>query len=122
MPRSARLEGYSRRNRFSERGSFGPILRSPRKLRGRYAIIHVAPVQDGVSRLGIALTRRLVPSAVHRNLVKRLVRESFRRHCAAKRGVDCVLTLRERFDPSHAAPLAAEVRALLDRLCAGDKA
>jgi ribonuclease P protein component len=91
-------------------------------LRGRYAIVHVAAVHDGVSRLGIALTRRLVPSAVHRNLVKRLVRESFRRHCAAKRGMDCVVTLRERFDLSHAQPLVVEIRSLLDKLCAGDKA
>ena len=71
--------------------------------------------------MGIALTRRLVPSAVHRNLVKRLVREAFRRHEARRSGLDCVITLRERFDETQAGPIAVEVRELLDKLCSGDR-
>jgi ribonuclease P protein component len=121
MPRNARSEGYSRRHRFAARGSFGAVLRSPRKIRGQLAILHAAPGQDNVSRMGIALTRRLVPSAVHRNLVKRLVRDEFRRHAAKRAGLDCVVTLRVRFDESQAGPIVAEVRVLLDKLCAGDR-
>ena len=56
MPREARKEGYSRRHRFSVQGSFGTVLRGSRKLRGRFAILHVAPGRPGLSRLGIALT------------------------------------------------------------------
>jgi ribonuclease P protein component len=120
MPRSARNEGYSRRHRFAQRGSFGSVLRGSRKIRGHFTVIHAAPGNDNVARLGIALTRRLVPSAVERNLVKRLVRETFRRHAARGLGLDCVVTLRERFDASHACPIVAEVRGLLDQLCNGD--
>jgi len=121
MPRNARNKGYSRRHRFAQHGSFGSVLRGSRKIRGRFAIIHATPGNDNVARLGIALTRRLVPSAVHRNLVKRLVRETFRRHAAKGSGLDCVVTLRERFEASHASPIAAEVRGLLDQLCNGDR-
>ena len=116
MPRGARHEGYSRRHRFSAHGSFGAILRSPRKLRGRFAVIHVAPGRSGQSRLGIALTRRLVPLSVDRNRVKRLVREAFRRHEAKRAGFDCVVALRERFDAAQSAALAAEIEALLGQL------
>jgi ribonuclease P protein component len=121
MPRSARNEGYSRRHRFSTRGSFGPVLHSSRKLRGQLTVIHTIPGAGGLSRLGIALTRRLIPSAVHRNLVKRLVRETFRRHAARNAGFDCVVTLRGRFDASQAGPVTAEVRELLDKLCGGER-
>jgi ribonuclease P protein component len=121
MPRSARNEGYSRRQRFAARGSFGSVLRAPRKVRGRLAVIHVLARQDKVSRLGIALTRKLVASAVHRNRVKRIVRETFRRHAARGAGLDCVVTLRGRFDESQAGPIAIEVRQLLDELCAGER-
>jgi ribonuclease P protein component len=121
MPRSARTEGYSRRHRFSARGSFGTVLRGSRKLRGRLAILHVAPSPDGVSRLGIALTKRLVPASVDRNRVKRMVREAFRRHPAKATGLDCVVALRERFAVTGAAPVVAEIRGLLDQLCGQER-
>jgi len=120
MPRSARPEGYSRRHRFTARGSFGAVLRGSRKLRGRLAVIHVAPGRGGISRLGIALTRRLVPRSVDRNLVKRLLRDAFRRHAVKRAGFDCVVALRERFERAHAAAVAAEVAILFDQLSRGD--
>jgi ribonuclease P protein component len=119
MPRSAPREAYSRRHRFAARGAFAPALRSSRKLRGRFAIIHVATAPSEASRLGIALTRRLVPEAVDRNRVKRLVRETFRRHAAKHAGFDCVVALRGRFDRADEGQLVSEIRGLLDRLCEG---
>lgn len=116
MPRHARKEGFSRRHRFVQRGSFGPVLRSSRKIRGRLAVLHAVTGAGSASRLGIALTRRLVPSALERNRVKRIVRETFRRHEAKDAGLDCVVTLRSRFDPSTAEELRAEVAALFDQL------
>lgn len=116
MPRHARKEGFSRRHRFAQRGSFGPVLRSPRKIRGRLAVVHVVAAAGPASRLGIALTRRLVASSMDRNRVKRMVRESFRRHDLKGAGLDCVVTLRERFDPATAAQLRAEIATLFDQL------
>jgi ribonuclease P protein component len=116
MPRNARQQGYSRRHRFAARGSFGSILGGSRKVRSRFAVIHALPARDSHSRIGIALTRKLVPSSVDRNLVKRIVREAFRRHGIKGAGLDCVVMLRERFRREHAAPLAIEVGGLLDQL------
>lgn len=116
MPRGARTQGYSRRHRFTERGSFGPVLKGSRKLRGRYAILHVAPARNSHSRLGIALTRRLVPASTARNLVKRLVRESFRRHLVKQSGLECVLTLRQKFAAADVPAVIAEVVSLFDQL------
>lgn len=120
MPRDARQEGYSRRHRFSVQGSFGPVLRASRKVRGRFAILHVAPGQPGRSRLGVALTRRLVPHSVDRNRVKRIVRDTFRRHVVKRAGLDCVVSLRERFDAAQAEPVFAEIRTLFDQLAKND--
>jgi ribonuclease P protein component len=116
MARDARGQGYSRRHRFTARGSFGTVLRGPRKLRGQLAVLHVAPARTGHSRLGIALTRRLVASSVDRNRVKRLVREAFRRHGVKHEDYDCVVSLRGRYDASQAGPIAQEIRSLLDQL------
>ena len=116
MPRNARKEGYSRRHRFSARGSFGPVLRSNRKLRGRLTIIHVTAGLLPVSRLGVALTRRLVPSSVDRNFVKRTLREAFRRHPVKGSGLDCVVTLRERFKRGQLEAMVAEIHGYFDQL------
>jgi ribonuclease P protein component len=116
MARSPRREGFSRRHRFSGQGSFGPALRSPRKLRGESFSINVAEGRAGAARLGVALTRRLVPLATDRNRVKRLVRDVFRRHEVKSRGLDCVVALRKPFDASAAPALRAELAKLLDQL------
>lgn len=121
MAEAGRAEGYSRRHRFGTRGAFGPVLRSSQKLRGKLAIVHVVPGRSPRSRLGIALTKRLVPSAVVRSRVKRLAREAFRRHPVKSAGVDCVITLRERFDGSRSTALVAELQGLFDSICAAPR-
>ena len=115
MPREARPEGLSRRHRFTTRGAFGPILKGGRKVRGHFAVLHLAADPGRPSRLGVALTRRHVPSAVQRNQVKRLVREAFRRHGIKSAGLDCVITLRSRLERGQRDALIEEIRGLLDQ-------
>ena len=118
MPGSPRAEGFRRRHRFSERGSFGPALRSARKLRGDTVVVSIVPGRAGATRLGIAITRRLVPRATERNRFKRLVREAFRRHEVKGRGVDCVVALRKPFDATMATGLRQELKGLFDQVSA----
>lgn len=119
MYRAVREEGLSRRHRFSVQGSFGPILRSPLKWRGERVVVHVVSGQPGVSRIGIALTRRHAPSSLLRNRLKRVVRELFRRHALKRSGMDVVVSLRQRVTFEDAPTLRAEIAELLDRACAG---
>lgn len=118
MPRVARAEGFPRRHRFTVQGSFGAVLRNSRKFRSLHAVLHVAPGIPGSSRFGIALTRRLMPSSVERNRVKRALREAFRRHPAKRAGLDLVVMFRTRFEPVARGEVVAEVKGLLDQACA----
>jgi ribonuclease P protein component len=118
MARSPRPEGFSRRHRFSAHGSFGAILRSPRKLRGSTVVLNIVEARGSAARLGIAVTRRLVPHSVDRNRFKRLVRDEFRHHQVKSRGLDCVVALRKPFDGSLAPALRVELRQLFDQLAA----
>lgn len=117
MARDARPAGLSRRHRFSTRGSFAPALRSARKIRGQFAVLHFASRAAPPARLGIALTRRLAPRAVDRNRFKRIVRETFRRHPVKALALDCVVALRAPFAGAGARAAKAEVAGLFDQLC-----
>jgi ribonuclease P protein component len=115
MPRVARAEGFSRCHRFAVQGSFGAVLRSSRKLRSPHAVLHVSTGLSGSSRLGVALTRRLLPSAVQRNRVKRALREAFRRHPVKFAGLDLVVMFRVRIEPSEERAVVDEIKGLLDQ-------
>ena len=119
MPRDARSEGFSRRHRFAVQGSFGAVLRNSRKLRSPHAVLHVTPGIPGTSRLGVALTRRLMPSSVERNAVKRALREAFRRHSIKAAGLDLVVMFRAPIIPAERRAVVDEVRGLFDSLLAG---
>jgi ribonuclease P protein component len=114
MPPGARAQALPRRHRFTTQGAFGPVLRTGRKARGNHLVIHASASATGASRIGVALSRRHVPSAVERNRIKRVVREAFRRHPVKCAGIDCVVMVRHRLDPGLA--LGTEVRRLLDEL------
>jgi ribonuclease P protein component len=122
MSRSARKEGYSRRHRYDAHGSFGDVLRGPRKVKGRLAVIHVIAGRSSDSRLGLALTRRLVPRSVDRNRIKRMAREAFRRHALKDAGLDCVVALRTAFEAGQAAAIRDEIRTLFDQLARSNRA
>ncbi|HSV16217.1 MAG TPA: ribonuclease P protein component [Tepidisphaeraceae bacterium] len=115
MPRVARAEGFSRCHRFTAQGSFGAVLRSSRKFRSPHAVLHVSTRLSGCSRLGVALTRRQLPSSVQRNRVKRALREAFRRHPVKSAGLDLVVMFRARIEPSEERAVVDEVRGLLDQ-------
>jgi ribonuclease P protein component len=116
MPPGARAQALPRRHRFTTQGAFGPILRAGRKARGNHVVIHAVAGATGASRIGTALSRRHVPSAVERNRIKRIVRETFRRHAVKGAVIDCVVMVRHRLDPGLA--LGAEIGRLLDELYA----
>ena len=107
--------GDQGRHRFSRRGSFGAVLRGSRKVRGKLAVLHTVAAHGAFSRFGIALTKRLVPSSRERTRLKRLLREIFRRHPVKGLGLDCVVTLKARYDTRQEDDLRLEVVSLLDR-------
>jgi ribonuclease P protein component len=115
MTRGARKEGLSRRHRFVGRGGFAVALRSPKKLRGPAMILHMATGVPGHSRLGLVLPKRLARRSVDRNRMKRLARETFRRHAVKSAGLDLVLAPRQPFSRESEQEWLVQMRELLDR-------
>lgn len=85
FPETARLRSAREFRRVFERGR--------RRADGCFTVI-AAPGECRRARLGLAIAKRRVPRAVDRNRIKRIVRESFRRHAAELPAVDIVILAR----------------------------
>ena len=119
MIRGARKAGLSRRHRFVGRGAFVAALRSPRKLRGKSLLLHIAAGSSSLSRLGLSIPKRQAALAVDRNRLKRIAREAFRQHGAREIGLDLVFTAREKFTRGGEKAWRSDFIALLDQATAG---
>ena len=124
FPRSARLLAP---------GTFTAVFEKRSARRGRFFHLHLGAIAKaneatGVTaatelgslltpRLGIAVPKKLLKTAVHRNLVKRIAREAFRNQRATLIVRDYVLRLSVKLNPKKQpldrTALAADVAALL---------
>lgn len=65
------------------------------------------------ARLGVVVSKRVIPLAAARNYCKRLVREAFRAERGALNGMDIVVRPRAAVTPAVAARVRVEIRDLL---------
>lgn len=72
-------------------------------------VVIAAPGRHASARLGLAISKKRARKAVARNRLKRLVRESFRRHAAALPALDIVVLARSGTADNDNARLAASL-------------
>ncbi len=83
-------------------------------MHGAHFNAHVAPNALGHPRIGLAVSRRVSKKAVQRNRLKRIVRESFRRHQHELGAIDYVVIAKL----GAAAQVNRALRAQMDNLWA----
>lgn len=119
------MTGFPRAARLLVPTEFRRVFERRLASRGEYFMLHQRPAEaaDPVpptrARLGIVIPKKLLKTAVHRNLIKRLARECFRGMATRLPPADLVVRLARKIDPA-AGPLdrraiAADLRTLLER-------
>jgi ribonuclease P protein component len=102
-----------RRSQRLAAADVGLALKSGRRFRGPRFSIYGRPNAVGLARIALVVPKKLVPRAVDRNRIRRIARETFRRHQEHLVGLDLVVRL---VQPCGNDPVtAAEVLPLLDR-------
>jgi ribonuclease P protein component len=112
----SRAEAYPRCSRLIAAQDFAAALKSRWRTSATWFSAHIVRSAGDTARLGLAITKRVAPRAVDRNRIKRLVRESFRRHKSALGSVDVVIRLRRLPGPAEWDEAKAEIRLLIDRI------
>ena len=82
---------FQRRMRLLTASDYGRVFQHPQKSSGKALTVLARQSGRETARLGLAIPRKQIRKAVERNRIKRLVRESFRRHQDLLRGLDVVV-------------------------------
>jgi len=85
---------FPRRNRLARPSDFSRVFRRSVRSADQFFTVLACPGGEGEPRLGMAVSRKAAGSAVQRNRLKRLIRESFRLHRAGLPAVDLVVMSR----------------------------
>ena len=106
-------ESFPKGARLTRRSEFLALSRRARKLHTPHFVVLTQPNDRGESRLGITVTKR-VGNSVTRNLIKRRVREFFRRaRGALPSAEDFVIIARQGAESLSLAEVTAELRSVL---------
>jgi ribonuclease P protein component len=92
-----KIFGLSKKERITKAGEFEHAYKNGVISKSGCLIIRSRPNNLKYSRLGVAVSKKLFPSAVARNRIKRLIREAFRlnKH-QLPRGLDLIVGVRPK--------------------------
>lgn len=96
-------------HRLTRPSDFQAVFKNGRRFSDSQFVILVRPNGLEHARLGLAISRRYLPTAVARNRVKRIVRESFRRHRSELPPVDLVVLAQRDTRAAPGAQLSASL-------------
>lgn len=110
-----RQQAFTRAQRLLSPAEFTRVFRSGRRRGNPCFTVVVAPGAGSSARLGLAVSRKVSRSAVQRNRIKRLVRESFRKLGTELPTVDIVVMARPGAAQCDNRQLASSIDTLLIR-------
>lgn len=102
--------------RLRETDEYSSVFAFRRAHKGRFFVVHYRPNELGTARLGVVVAKKLAKRANLRNLVKRIVREQFRKMRVALRPHDLVVRLHAPVGEASRAMIHDDVADLLARL------
>ncbi|HET6628672.1 MAG TPA: ribonuclease P protein component [Woeseiaceae bacterium] len=92
-------------HRLSDTADFSRVFSGAQKSRDRYFTVLSRPNDQSSARLGLAISKKQCRLASGRNRLKRIVRESFRRHRPELGSVDIVVMAQQGTDSTGSATL-----------------
>jgi ribonuclease P protein component len=110
-------QDFPRRARLLKASEYRRVFENPDAKAGQAEILLLAIRNDlGEHRLGLAVAKKHLPSAVQRNRLKRIARERFRQLPTPQNGLDIVLLSRPAANQADRVQLARSIDAQLQRL------
>ena len=109
---------FPRTSRLLTPRDFAALRTGSRRFGGSRLTAQIKPNERGLARLGLAVSRRVSKLAVERNRIKRVARDSFRRHRAALGAFDILIIANPPAATADNAQLRADLEELWRRIAA----
>lgn len=109
-------QGFRREFRLRKTDEFSSVFAFRRRMRGEILELSFRPTSGASARVGVVVGKKFVRSAVARNLIKRIVRESFRLIRAQLPPRDMVVRVNSRVAVVDRVALRDEIGALFRRM------
>jgi ribonuclease P protein component len=119
---AARLPRGLRPYRLAGAGAFEALFDGGRRRNGNYLQLIAAPAQRTPGRVGFVIPKKVLPLAVDRNRVRRILREAVRASRGSVVEFDLILRLQRVCSRADAGAVAADAAALLAALGAEPRA
>ncbi|RDI46582.1 ribonuclease P protein component [Aquicella lusitana] len=88
------LSKFTRTSRLKTKQEFQFVFAKPGKVAHKYLLALYRPNERSHARLGIIVGKHHIKTAVARNQLRRVIRESFRHHQEALKGLDIIVLVR----------------------------
>lgn len=108
--------GFRSEHRLRKTDEFSSVFAFRKTLRGKHFNLLHRPNSAATARIGLVIAKKFVRSAVNRNLIRRIVRESFRLSRSKLPQSDIVVRVSARMDTPDRHVLRAEIDELFARL------
>ena len=107
------MAGASRRCRLTGVGTFEAVFRTGQRREGEFLQLVCAPATHACGRVGYVVGARVLPRAVDRNRVRRMLRVVLREGKPAIAGLDVIVRVKRPVARSEFARIVVEARRLL---------
>lgn len=109
---------YSRKQRLTTPTEYRKTLRSSKRVHHEGITLCVRKKKMGLPRLGLIIAKREIPKAVKRNLLKRLIRESFRLNQRLMGEYDLVIMVKRKCLTKTKKEITTSLERLWTNVCA----
>ena len=110
--------GFPKLSRLLNAKAFGPVFKNPDcRVSNRHMLMLSLNSSLPSSRLGIVVAKKNIPTAVHRNRIKRILRESFRIRKTDFGTIDIVVLARKGLGSLENQEVRTQINTLFDELC-----
>ena len=107
---------FPRDNRLTSKQDFQSVFAASKKATQKYLLALSRPNQLPHARLGMVIPKHHLKLAVHRNQLRRIIRESFRHNKQPLKGLDIIVLLRSKCTPLDNNALRDDLNRLWQKL------
>lgn len=107
---------FNKNSKLIKTDEFSSVFNFRKRIAGKFLAIHYQPNTLKHARLGLVVGKKVAKLAVHRNYMRRVLREFFRTQQYEINHVDLVIRVQKKFDKTDFDSIKQEINTLIVKI------